>query len=177
MKYKVLIPLMIIALMLIPLACQDDQEIPPQDWVVANEAEFLAKCEQSDIEFEKARFGPYLSYYHNRMIGNARVEFDHISYIFDNETGELVDKTVHWRDDLPDTLPPIISEEEAVAIGGGTRARLVYIDPESDVFASVKPTPNNPCWAVVVYNEEYGWNTDIVVVDAVTGEILGHGVL
>lgn len=188
MKYKVLMSLMIIALTLIPLACQhekppQDQEIPPQNWTVANETEFLEKCEQGNITFEKHESENYISYHYDRKIDGAVVELDHIVYIFNKETGEFFDKDVHWRDDLPDKLPPIISEEEAMAIGGGTRAYLLYIDPESSV-SLVEPTPENPCWEVAVYeefldpvtNETVSFNTDIVVVDAVTGEILGHGV-
>jgi hypothetical protein len=163
-------------------ACHPQQEIPPQNWTVANETEFLANCEHCNIMFEKACFGPYLCYYYSRKIGNAYVELDQISYTFDNETRQFIDKKVHWRDDLPSTLPPVISEEEALSIGGGTKAILVYIDPESSVFADVKPTPTNPCWAVSIYkteiidNETFTYNCDVVVVDAVTGKILGHGI-
>ena len=182
MKYKVLMSLMIIALTLIPLSCVQPQE-PPQDWVVTNETEFLAKCEHYNITFEKYESGDYVSYHLYRKIDGAKVELDQIVYIFDKEAGELFDKYVHWRNDLPDKLPPIISEEEAMAIGGGTRAYLLYIDPESSV-SLVEPTPTNPCWEVAVYeefldpvtNKTVSYNTDIVVVDAVTGEILGHGV-
>jgi len=102
-------------------------------------------------------------------------------YIFNKETGEFFDKYVHWRNDLPDELPKIISEEEAKAIGGGTKAYLLYIDPESSV-SLVEPTPMNPCWEVSIYeeyhdpetNEIFTYNCDVIVVDAVTGEILGH---
>ena len=183
MKYKVLMPLVIIALMLIPVSCTQPQ-VPPQDWVVANETEFLEKCEHCDIEFERYDFGSgTIVYYHGRMIGEARVELDGINYQFDKETGDFKKKTVHWRDDLPDELPPIISEEQALAIGGGTKAYLLYIDPESSV-SLVEPTPMNPCWEVYIYeeyhdpetNETFIYNCDVIVVDAVTGEILGHGV-
>jgi len=174
MRYKVLIILMVIALMLVPLSCVQPQ-VPPQDWVVANETEFLAKCEHCNMTFNKATFGNYTSYYHQRMIGDAYVELDGITYIFSNVTGEFIDKRVHWRDDLPDTLPEVISKEEALTIGGGTKAVLVYIDPESSV-SLVEPTPKNPCWEVLIYKTEgqFTYNSDVVVVDAVTGEILGH---
>ncbi|MBA7504705.1 hypothetical protein ES706_03359 [subsurface metagenome] len=183
MGYKVLISLVIVALMLIPLSCIQPQE-PPQDWVVANEAEFLAKCEHCDIAFERYDFGSgTIVYYHGRMIGEARVELDGINYQFNKDTGNFENKIVHWRDDLPDKLPPIISKEEAMAIGGGTKAYLLYIDPESSV-SLVEPTPMNPCWEVSIYeeyhdpetNETFTYNCDVIVVDAVTGEILGHGV-
>jgi len=182
MKYKVLMSLVIIALTLIPLSCHQQQEIPPQNWTVANETEFLAKCEHYNITFEKYESGDYVSYHLYRKIDGAKVELDQIVYIFDKEAGELFDKYVHWRNDLPDELPPIISAEEAMAIGGGTKAYLLYIDPESSV-SLVEPTPMNPCWEVSIYeeyhdpeaNETFTYNSDIIVVDAVTGEILGHG--
>jgi hypothetical protein len=185
MKYKVLMMLAIVALMLIPLSCvQPQQEEPPQDWVVANEAEFLAKCEQYNISFERYDSGgDTIDYYYQRMIGNATVERDSINYQFDKDTGILKKKLVHWRGDLPDTLPPIISQEQAMSIGGGTEACLFYISPDSAV-SLVKPTPTNPCWVVYIYedyhdpetNETFTYNSDVIVVDAVTGEILGHGI-
>lgn len=76
----------------------------------------------------------------------------------------------------------LISKEKAMDIGGGTEAYLVNAVPDSPMF-SIEPT-ENPCWIVSVYQEVYipelnktvTWNVDIVVVDAVTGEVLGHGV-
>jgi hypothetical protein len=182
-KYKVLMPLVVIALVLIPVSCVQPHE-PPQDWVVANEEEFLVKCEQSDITFEKeyVEWGGVVSYYYSRMIGDACVIGDFVEYRFDNQTGAFISKKLHWRDDLLDALPEVISKEEAMAIGGGTEAYLRYSDPESPIF-SIEST-ENPCWVVYAYQERYDpktnrtftWNTDIVVVDAVTGKIVGHGI-
>jgi hypothetical protein len=185
MKYKVLMSLVVIALLFIPLSCtQPVEQEPPQDWYVCNEAQLLSKCEQSDITFEKryVEWAGVVSYYYSRMIGDARVMGDFVEYRFDNQTGAFISKRLHWRDDLPDALPEMISKEEALAIGGGTEAYLLYIDPESVMF-SIEPT-ENPCWSVYVYQEWYDpetnktftWNVDIVVVDAVTGKILGHGI-
>ena len=47
----------------------------------------------------------------------------------------------------------------------------------------IAETPANPVWVVSIwkdyYFEEFGetetWNVNVVVVDAITGEILGHG--
>jgi len=174
MKYRILVALMVLLLFL-PLSCtQPVKQEPPQNWTVANEAEFLAKCEHCNISFEQCVINDTTIYYYQRMIGNATVEFDRISYQF-YKNGTLERKIVHWRYDLLDKLPKVITKEEALTIGGGTKAYLVYIDPESTVFASVTPVPIDPCWAVSVYDSE-GWNIDVVVVDAVTGKILGHGV-
>ena len=180
--YKVLMSLVVTALMLIPASCIQPQE-PPQDWVVANETEFLAKCEQYNISFEQYVVNDTIIYYYQRMIGEAIVEKDIINYQFYKDTGIFKKKLVHWRNDLPDKLPPIISKEQAMAIGGGTKACLFYIDPDSSV-SLVEPTPTNPCWMVYIYqeyhdpktNDTFTYNSDVIVVDAVTGEILGHGV-
>jgi len=80
MKYKVLMPLVVIALMIIPLSCAQPQE-PPQDWVVANETEFLTKCEHCDITFEKYESGGYVSSHLYRKIDGAIVELDQIVHI------------------------------------------------------------------------------------------------
>jgi len=182
MKYKVLIPLVITALMLIPLSCHNGS-IPPSNetWVTPSEDELLGQYENSDLLFKKTVREEWIAYSHWRKIDNVTVELDRRVYIFDRETEELIEKEIHWRDDLPDHLPPIISEEEAMDIGGGTEAYLIYIDPDSIMF-SIEPT-ENPCWAVRIWKEFYDpetnetdiYNTDVIVVDAVTGEILGHG--
>jgi len=181
MKYKILMSLVIIILMLIPLSCVQPQ-VHPKDWVVANETEFLSKCQQNNVSFfEKSGSEKRTVYWYHRKIDDAIVELDRIMYMFDKETGELIEKDAHWRDDLPDHLPPIISEEEAMDIGGGTEAYLIYIDPDSIMF-SAEPT-ENPCWAVRIWKEFYDpetnttdtWNVDVIVVDAVTGEKIGHG--
>ena len=161
-------------------ACSQPQE-PPQNWTVADETEFLAKCEQSDITFERCReCGDTIVYTHGRMIGDVLVENDFITFHFDLDTGMFEAKDSHWRDDLPETAPPIdISKEQAEAIGNGTEAQLIYIDPESRMFDCA---PTNPCWTVYVYehiylpelNKTFTQTVDIVVVDAVTGEIVGY---
>lgn len=184
MRYKVLMSLVIIALMLIPLSCvqPQEQQEPPQDWVVANETEFLNLCEENNITFfERNEHGPYVSYTHLRMIGNASVQSDGIGFRFEKETGELMDKYFHWRDDLPEELPLIITKEDAMRIANGTQAFLYYIDPDSPLY-SIEQT-DNPCWVVRVWeeyydpesNETYTWNVDVVVIDAVTGQKIGHG--
>jgi hypothetical protein len=69
-----------------------------------------------------------------------------------------------------------------MSIGGGTRAELLYIELGDPIFPSIDTT--NLCWAISIYkteyypetNETFTYNSDVIVVDAVTGEILGHGV-
>ena len=52
-------------------------------------------------------------------------------------------------------------------------SKLYIISPESDVFP-LEPTPQNPCWVVRSISD----GTPIVtIIDAVTGNFLGHGVL
>lgn len=170
MKRVLGVILVVIALMLIPLSCQ--QAVPPQYWVVENEIEFLAKCEEANITFDRYDRGEITVYFYQRMIGNITVELDYLNFQFDSDTGQFTNSASHWREDLSETPPAIIiSEEQAKRIGNGTEARLYYISPESCIFTF---TPTNPCWAVFRYNE-LGWNTNITVVDATTGEKLGQG--
>jgi len=150
-------------------------------WVTPSEDELLGQYEDSDLLFKRIERHGRIIYWHHRKIDNATVELDRKLYMFDATTKELIEKDAHWRDDLPDHLPPIISEEEAMDIGGGTEAYLIYIDPDSIMF-SAEPT-ENPCWAVRIWKEFYDpetnttdtWNVDVIVVDAVTGEKIGHG--
>ncbi|CAD6493624.1 MAG: hypothetical protein DIAAKJNI_00526 [Candidatus Argoarchaeum ethanivorans] len=146
--------------------------------VTASEDELLAKYEKSDKVFKKTDIGDMVVYRHQRMVDGAIVEKDRIVYQFDKDTKELIKKTIHWRDDLPEHLPQIITKEEAESIAGGGSATLYFISPESHVVP-IKPTPDNPCWEVwkVTETDEHGTTYyDIIIVDAVEGKILGHGV-
>jgi len=79
----------------------------------------------------------------------------------------------------------VISKEEAESIAksvakgkimnrGPAHTKLLFISPDSCWF-KIKPTPKNPCW-IVYFADENGYNTDVIIVDAVEGKILGHGV-
>ena len=151
-----------------------------ESWVIASEDELLEKYEKSDSVFKRTEKGNWITYRHPphppRMIDGAIVEKDRRVYIFDRSTKELLEKNIHWRDDLPEHLPPIITREEAESMVGGKimYTDLWYISPESDIFP-IKPTPKNPCWAVEIADDR-GYNTDVIVIDAVNGTIVGHGV-
>ncbi len=65
-------------------------------------------------EFRRAEVSGKLVYFHQRMLGEARVEKDFIVYQLDPDTGELLARKGHWRDDLPEDLPELhLSREEA----------------------------------------------------------------
>jgi hypothetical protein len=136
----------------------------------------LGKYEKSDKEFKKYDRGDKIVYWHRRMIDGAVVEKDHIRYIFDKYTGKLLDKEICWRRDLPEHLPPIISQEEAESMAEGEVlfSTLYFISPKSDIFSPIKPTPKNPCWAVRAIDDR-GYQS-IIVIDAVAGKNLGHGI-
>lgn len=155
-------------------SCSSEPSEP--QWVITCEEDLLRKLETSDKEFIKSELGDLIAYKHLRMIDEAIVEKDYIRYVFDKNTGELIEKDVHWRDDLPEHLPPIISREQAESMVRGEidSAALYFIDPESNVFP-IKPTPRNPCW-VVWLTGDTGYIEDVVVIDAVEGKIVGHGV-
>jgi len=115
-------------------------------------------------------------YFHQRMIGDARVERDFVVYQFDSRTGELIDAKEHWRNDLPTALPAkLVSTEVAERFGDGEiqSTQLYYIDPDSDIFR-FDPPPTNPCWVVRSVDDED--RLRISVVDAVGGTYLGEGV-
>jgi len=153
--------------------------------VIASEDELLGRYEKSDRLFIKKVIGDTIVYRHQRMIDDAIVEGDRIVYQFDKDTKELKKKIIHWRDDLPEHLPPVISKEEAELIakteGKGeimntsfAHTHLRYISADSCWF-KIKPTPENPCW-VVYFSDNKGYNIDVIIIDAVEGKILGHGV-
>jgi hypothetical protein len=112
-------------------------------------------------------------YFHQRMIDDAVVEKDYILYQFDRDTNTLLDRKMHWRDDLPVHLPQIISRHDAESLVDATvlRSGLYYISPESDVFP-LNPPPHNPCW--VVRTVEAGM-MEVWIIDAVEGRRLGYG--
>ncbi len=142
--------------------------------VRADRDAMLAQHEQSNREFKKLVIGDFISYFHQRMIGEAIVEFDFIRYTFDRETGELLEKTVQWREGLPVRVDPIITREEAESMVQGEVqfSKLYFISPESDIHP-LQPPPVNPCWVVRSAQGEY---MVITIIDAVTGELLGDGV-
>jgi len=147
-----------------------------ESWVIASEDELLGKYEKSDRSFKKFVSDRTIVYLHQRKIDDAIVEKDYINYQFDKNTKELIKKTVHWRDDLPEHLPKIITREEAESMVEGKimYTDLWFIDPDSWMFP-ITSTPNNPCWAVRIADDK-GYNIDVIVIDAVEGKILGHGV-
>ena len=148
----------------------------PEQWHITCEDDLLRELETSDKEFTEHEIGDSIVYWHQRMIDEAIVEFDYIRYEFDRNTKELIEKDVHWRDDLPEQLPPIISREEAESMVEGEiqYSKLYYISPESDVYP-IKPTPKNPCWVIRIVGDS-GYIEDVIVIDAVEGRIVGHGV-
>ena len=151
-------------------------------WVIASEDPLLGEYEESDLLFKRDVTDDKIIYWHLRMIDGAIVEGDRIVYQFDKDTKKLIKKIVDWRDDLPEYLPPVISKEEAESIAksagkgkimnrGPAHTKLLFISPDSCWF-KIKPTPENPCW-IVYFADENGFNTDVIIIDAVEGKILG----
>ena len=156
-----------------------------ESWVIASEDELLGKYEKSDLLFKRMEIGNMIVYGHHRKIDDAIVEGDRINYQFDKSTKELKKRIIHWRDDLPEHLPHVISKEEAESIAKSTgkgkimntslaHTKLLYIASDS-CWYSIEPTPENPCW-IVYFADDKGYNIDVIIVDAVNGKILGHGV-
>jgi hypothetical protein len=142
--------------------------------VIGSQDTLLGKYEKSDKVFIKLQIENIVSYFHRRTIGEAIVEKDFIRYQFDTNTGELIEKKVKWREDLPDRIDPVIAREQAESMVEGVVqfTELYIISPESDVFL-IKPTPENPCWAVRSIDEG---RIIITVIDAISGKKLGYGI-
>ncbi len=135
----------------------------------------LRGLEPAERQFQEYEIGDKVVYFYQRMLDGAIVEKDFISYQFDSKTGTLLAKKQHWREDLPGHLPEIqVTREQAQAKIGGEieSARLFILSPQSAVFP-IRPVPENPCW--VVRSIDAGQVT-LTVIDAVTGDLLGHGV-
>jgi len=147
--------------------------------------------ETGNITFEEFESGNITILWYQRQIGDAIVEGDFVNRQLNANTGELIEETKHWREDLPIELPQnLITQDEALAIAGGgnsSRAYLYYIAPDSAIY---RPAPKNPCWVVWETREakppdcecqkcgecesyKYRFGT---IIDAATGKILGSGI-
>jgi len=134
----------------------------------------LAPYERDDKKFKRVEIADMTICFHQRMIDEAIVEGDCIVYQFDGNTGELLNKEVRWRGELPEHVTPLITKEEAeLMVRGEVQfTRLYFISPESDVFP-LKPTPRNPCWVVRSIDDG---ELIVTIIDAIDGRICGHGI-
>ena len=123
--------------------------------------------------FERLTAKDRIVYRRVRRIGEALVQRDFVAYHFDDK-GRLLDFRVHWRDDLPETLPPVIDRQRLAAVVDGEvrYAGLFYLAPDCEV-TPIDPLPKNPCWVVETLRSG---RIEGVVVDAVEGRILGAAV-
>jgi len=128
----------------------------------------------SDKEFDRYQHGNTTIFFHQRMVGEAVVEGDFLNYRFDAESGELVGNSSNWRENMPSSLPTVISESEALKkAGGGEDAQLYYLGPNSTIY---RPAPETPVWVVWHSHEPDRWG-NVTVIDAIAGEIIGIEVL
>jgi hypothetical protein len=136
--------------------------------------DLLKNYEIGDNEFTKLEIGTAVSYWHQRMVDGAIVEGDYINYQFDTTTRELLKEVKHWREDVPASIDPVITQEEAESLveGDVLDSQLYIIAPDSVVFP-IEPTPKNPCWVIWSLDEGI---FEITVIDAIEGFVLGYGV-
>ena len=144
--------------------------------VTPSSDELLRKYEKSDRLFKRTEWRDWIFYRHRRMIDGIKIEGNEIAYIFNRNTKELIRKDIHWRDDLPKHLPPVIPKEQAESIAGGGSAYLYFLST-GGIFPT-KQAPRNPCWVVwkTIKTDKYGTYYNITIVDAVEGRILGYGI-
>ncbi|MFC1683648.1 hypothetical protein ACFL0G_05540 [Candidatus Zixiibacteriota bacterium] len=165
----------IILIMLItPLVMMGLISLVHGETVMASQAELLSRYDQSDRMYEWVQIDSFISYFHQRRIGEATVEKDFIRYIFDVNTGELIEQTTQWREGLPEQVSPVIAraQVESMVEGVVDTIRLYFISPDTDVYP-ITPRPTAPCWIVTSRNED---RLIITIFDAMTGEKLGHGI-
>lgn len=162
----------------IPPGTTGDQILEAQKVKMVTPAEdrMLFSVDKSDRIFTRIEntLLKRVSFFHKRKIGDAIVEKDFIRYKFDTETGNLIEKTVNWRDDLPEEVIPAITKARAESMVEGEPqwSRLYFISPESEIYR-IDPTPQNPCWVVrSIENERH----IVTIIDAMTGEKLGYGI-
>ncbi len=143
------------------------------EMVIAGQEPLLRDYDDSDQEYYKLQIAGTVSYYHQRMIGEAFVERDFRRYQFDVPSGELVEETIRWRPDLPPSADALITQEQAESVAPGEvrYSVLYFIDPDSVVFP-IAPTPKNVCWVV---RSTIGDRPVLTIVDAITGQNLGRG--
>ncbi len=157
-------------------AADEANPVEISDRVTPAEDSLLYSVDEEDrvyTRLENTRL-KIVSFFHRRRIGDALVEKDFIRYQFNTETGELIEHTRQWREDLPDEAFPLITSEEAAEAGEGdvTSIQLMIISPESDIFP-IKPTPLGPCWIV---RSDFNGRQIVTVIDSTTGEKLGYGI-
>lgn len=109
-----------------------------------------------------------------RFIDTAVVLQDEVYYRFDRANGELIEQRFSWWTGLPFHLPGIITQGQAEAMVDGVirHTHLYFIPQDSGIFSLDEPTMN-PCWVVSVGEPVI---TEVTVVDAVKGKIIGHGI-
>ena len=155
-------------------------------WVIASEDPLLGKYEKSNLTFRRMEDNKLIKYLHRyRTIDGLLVKWDYKDYIFDKKTGDLILKEVRWRDDLPEHVPEkIISKKEAESIAKSVakgkimntsyaHTHLCFISSQAEF--PIEPMPKNPCW-IVYFADDRGYNIDVIVIEAVNGKVLGHGV-
>ena len=177
----IIAPILIIGLGLMSISCSKTPHDIFMSADVATEEdliELLPDYEAVGIQFERRESDKRVTYKHDRTIDGVPVGSDHILYQFDKNTQRDPYKKIRWRTDLPEHLPSLnVTREQAESMVEGKviSAMLVFMPAESSTF-SIKPMPKNPCWLVgsVIEEHEDRRETQVTVIDAVTGELLGY---
>jgi len=136
--------------------------------------DLTAMSETYGTDFRRVEVGDLIVFYQQRTVDEAIVEGDYIVHQFDRTTGEFLQERIHWREDVPEQVVPLITREEAESMvyGDIEFTKLYIISPESHVFPLI-PVPQNPCWVV---RSVYAGRPSITVIDAIQATILGYGV-
>ncbi len=151
-----------------------EQEIGAEEWARYGIAEKLA---EDKLQRHWNEGSDVVVCYGHQAVDEAGVGGTELYYMFDLESGVLLNKRIRWRHDLPEHLPPLaISQEEAEAMVEGEvrSSRLGFLSLNAMESRITVPTFREPCWFVLA-NEDDGltcpWMT---VINAMTGEVIGR---
>ena len=111
--------------------------------------------------------------YKQRVVDGITIEKDFSAFAFNKSDGSLVSSVESKRN--ISRMPKVKinrSQAESKVSGRVLFSEIYLISPYSDVFP-IKPTPENPVWAV---RAEAGGVQETIIIDAVNGRVLGKGI-
>jgi len=151
-----------------------EQEIGAEEWARYGIAEKLAA---NKLQRHWNEGSDVVVCYGHQVVDEAGVGGTELYYMFDLESGALLNKRIRWRHDLPEHLPPLaISREEAEAMVKGEERSswLGFLSPHRVDFGITAPTFREPCWFVSAKEDDGLPSPWLTVINAMTGEVIGR---
>ena len=141
--------------------------------VLTHPTEAIAAFEPHHAAYRGVTIADRVVYYRQRMIGDAMVIGDLHAYHLDKDSMSLLNEVRRWRDDLPETLPEVVSQAfaESMVDGHIVSSQLAYLPQGPSIF-NLDPVPCHPCW--IIRTTWTGEDITIHIIDGVTGAFLGY---